>query len=198
MRFRALVVVATGALCFLLTACVEGRPIHYYTINPRASAATAPKPDGPVLLVGRITSPEALEDGRIRYRAGSNEVGAYEYHRWMERPALMVQDQLMQALRDSGKFRQVLELSSSATGDYLIRGKLSEFAELDDPGIQTRISLYLEMVDRKTGAPVWARDYHRDEPVNSKTMKDVVLSMEHNLQQVIGEAAAAIEAGIAH
>jgi ABC-type uncharacterized transport system auxiliary subunit len=193
---RSIAMIAAGALCCLLTACVGGRPIHYYTINHPAPAATASKPDGPVVLIGRITTPEALQDGRIRYRAGSNEVGAYEYHRWTERPAVMVQDQLLQALRDSGKFRQVMELSSSAGGDYLIRGRLNEFAEIDDPGIQTRVSLHLEMVDRKTGAPVWAHDYKRDEPVNSKTMKDVVSSMEHNLQQVIGEAAAAIESGV--
>jgi phospholipid/cholesterol/gamma-HCH transport system ATP-binding protein len=37
--------------------------------------------------------------GRIRYRARSNEVGAYEYHRWMERPSAMIQDLLVQALR---------------------------------------------------------------------------------------------------
>ena len=28
-----------------------------------------------VLVVGRIATPEALQDGRIRYRSGSNEVG---------------------------------------------------------------------------------------------------------------------------
>ena len=197
MKFRSIAIGGTGALCFLLTACVAGRPIHYYTINAPASAVVAPKADGPVMVIGRITTPEALQDGRIRYRAGSNEVGAYEYHRWTERPAVMVQDQLLRTLRSSGKFRQVLELSSSAAGDYLIRGRLSEFDEIDDPGIQTRVSLRLEMVERKTGALLWAHDYNSDQPVEGKTMKHVVASMEHNLQQVIGEAASAIEAGVA-
>ena len=198
MRFSSIATAGgVGAVCLLLASCVGGRPIHYYTINPPASAVVVPRADGPVMVIGRITTPEALQDGRIRYRAGSNEVGAYEYHRWTERPAVMVQDQLLRTLRSSGKFRQVLELSSSAAGDYLIRGRLSEFDEIDDPGIQTRVSLRLEMVERKTGALLWAHDYNSDQPVEGKTMKHVVASMEHNLQQVIGEAASAIEAGIA-
>jgi len=151
-----------------------------------------------VLVIGRITTPEALQDGRIRYRAGSNEVGAYEYHRWTERPAAMVEDLLIQALRASGKFRQVLEANSGPAGDFLIRGRLREFAEVDDPGIQTRVSLRLEMIERKSGAVVWDHDYARDEPVDGKTMKEVVLSMEHNLQQVVVQAASAIDAAATH
>ncbi|HKE21042.1 MAG TPA: hypothetical protein VKB88_01565, partial [Bryobacteraceae bacterium] len=107
------------------------------------------------------------------------------------------QDLLLQALRASGRCRQVLEASSTAEGDYLVRGRLREFAEIDDPGIQTRVSLRLELVDRKAGAVIWDRDYNRDAPVDGKTMNEVVLSMEHNLQQVISEAASAIAAAAA-
>lgn len=179
-------------LCLLSAACVGGRPTHYYTINHPAATTAASKPDGLVLVVGRIATPEALEDGRIRYRSGSNEVGSYEYHRWTERPGMMVRDLLLHTLRVSGKYRQVQEASSAAGGDYLIRGKLYEFSEVDEPGIQSRVTLHLEMVDRKTGLVVWDRRYHRDEPVSGKTMKDVVTSLDHNLQQVITDAASGI------
>ena len=198
MRFPSIAIAPVGVACALLCGCVGGRPIHYYTINHPAVAVAASKPDGPMLVIGRITTPEALQDGRIRYRAGSNEVGTYEYHRWMERPSAMVQDLLLQALRASGKWRRVMEASSTAESDYLVRGRLREFAEIDDPGIQTRVSLRLELVDFKTGAVIWDRDYNRDAPVDGKTMNEVVLSMEHNLQQVIGEAALAIEAAATH
>ena len=198
MRFPSIAIAPVGVACALLCGCVGGRPIHYYTINRPAVAVAASKPDGPMLVIGRITTPEALQDGRIRYRAGSNEVGAYEYHRWTERPSAMVQDLLLQALRASGKWRRVLEASSTAESDYLVRGRLREFAEIDDPGIQTRVSLRLELVDFKTGAVIWDREYNRDAPVDGKTMNEVVLSMEHNLQQVIGEAALAIEAAATH
>jgi ABC-type uncharacterized transport system auxiliary subunit len=193
----AILIGCLGIVWLLSSACVGGRPIHYYTINHPAITDTNSKPDGLVLLVGRIATPEALEDGRIHYRSGSNEVGSYEYHRWTERPGQMVRDLLIQSLRSSGKYRQVQETSSAAGGDYLIRGKLFEFSEIDEPGIQSRVSLHLELVDRKTGLVVWDRHYNRDEPVNGKAMKEVVMSLDHNLQHVITDAATGIETFLA-
>ena len=194
MRFSPLLTGWTALLCIMSVGCVGGRPIHYYAINPPAAASAASRPDGPALLIGRIATPEALQDGRIRYRSDSNEVGAYEYHRWTERPASMVQDLLLRTLRASGKYRQVQEASTAAAGDYLVRGKLYELEEIDNPGIRTRVSLRLELLDRKTGMVVWNHHYDRDESVEGKTIHDVVLSLERNLQQVITEAASGIDA----
>jgi ABC-type uncharacterized transport system auxiliary subunit len=185
--------IACGILSLVCFGCVGGRPIHYYAIDHPEMTEAVSKPDGLVLLVGRFSTPEALQDSRIRYRALDNEVGAYEYHRWTERPALIVQEFLLETLRASGKYRQVQEASSAAAGDYLIRGKLNEFSEIDDPRIQTRVSLHLELLDRKSGRLIWERQYSRDEPVNGKKMKEVILSMENNLQRVIADAASGIE-----
>jgi cholesterol transport system auxiliary component len=182
----------------LLSACGVGRPVHYYTINPPATQVPAEaKPSGLVLVVGHITTAEALEDSRIRYRSGSNEVGAYEYHRWTERPAIFVRDLLLHTLRASGQFRQVQEAGSTAAGDYLIRGHLQEFCEADEPGMQTRVSLRLEVVDRKNGLVAWDRQYHHDEPVNGKKMTGIVVSFERNLQNVINDGATGIESFLA-
>lgn len=182
-----------AAICLLFAACGAEHPVHYYTINYPAAPASTMKPDGIVLLVGRIVAPEALEDSRIHYRSGSNEAGAYEFQRWTERPAMMVRDLLIQKLRASGKFRQVQESSSAVAGDYLIRGKLFDFSEVDNPAMQTRVSLHLELADRKTGLVLWDRQYNRDEPVNGHAMADVVSSLDHNLQQVIADSATDIE-----
>jgi len=180
-----------AAAALLPTGCANTRPVHYYALSPPSAAATAAK-EGPTILVGLIATPEFLQDDRIRYRTGANEVGAYEYHRWTERPGEMVRLSLTRALRSSGQYQRVLESSSSATGDYLLRGKLYEFAEVDDPAIHTKISLQLELVDRKTNRSVWDRLFERDEPASGKNMKEVVESMDRNLQQVVTAAAADI------
>jgi ABC-type uncharacterized transport system auxiliary subunit len=173
--------------------CVASRPVHYYTIEPALPPANQGKPDGLILLVGNIATPEALQDGRIRYRTGSNEGGAYEYHRWTERPGMIVRESLVRALRASGIYQRVLESSSAASGDYLVRGKLREFGEVDGPSIHTKISLQVELVDRKTNQNVWDRLLERQEPVSGKTVADVVQSLDRNLQQVVSEAAAEID-----
>jgi ABC-type uncharacterized transport system auxiliary subunit len=185
--------ISLAAAGMLGAGCVASRPIHYYTIEPASPPANPGKPDGFILLVGNIATPEALQDGRIRYRAGSNDSGAYEYHRWTERPGSMVRNLLVRELRASGKYRRVLESSSSAIGDYFLRGKLYEFGEVDGATIHTRISLQVELVERKTGQNVWDRLIEREEPVAAKNVAGVVQSLDRNLHGVVGEAAAEIE-----
>jgi len=186
----ALVVIAA---CLANAGCVSTRPVHYYTLGPTSAPATQANPDGLILLVGNIATPEALQDGRIRYRTGSNEAGAYESHRWTERPGSMVRNALIRALRDSGKYQRVLESGSSANGDYLLRGKLDEFDEVDQASIQTKISLHVELVDRKTTQNVWDHTTEREEAVSGKSVVEVVQSLDRNLENVVNQTAGEID-----
>src|SRR5579872_1099779 len=99
-----LVVLLLFTVCIAETGCVSTRPVHYYALGEPSPPSNPGKPEGPILLVGKIETPEPLQDGRIRYRTGSNEVGYYEYHRWTERPGIIVGNELLHALRDSGKY----------------------------------------------------------------------------------------------
>jgi len=186
---RALWLVAASAV---LLACGVGRPVHYYSLSELPPSASDPSPDGPAILVGRIATPQALQDGRVRYRAGANEVGSYEYHRWTDPPGIMVHDALIHSLRASGRYRTVQEAGSSAEGDYILRGKLLEFSEIDSPAVATRVSLDLELREVKTGRLVWNRLLTHDEPSQAKEVRDVVRSLDQNLQQVLKEAAASL------
>jgi len=182
------------ASALLGASCVSSRPVHYYTLQPVAPPAAPGKLNGLVLVVGPLVTPETLQDGRIRYRSGANEAGAYEYHRWTERPGEMVRNALLRSLRASGKYRRVIEAGSAASGDYLLHGKLLEFDEVDNNGaIVTRISLQVELVDRKTSRNVWDRIVEHEEPVGAKSVPDVVQSLDRNLQRVVGEAVTAID-----
>ena len=181
------------AACLAGAGCVSTRPVHYYTLGAAPPPANHGKPSGLILLVGKIATPEALQDGRIRYRAGSNEAGAYEYHRWTERPGTMVRNGLMRSLRDSGKYQRVLESGSLANGDYLLRGRLDEFDEVDHASIQTKISLHVELIDRKTNQNVWDHTVEREEPVSGKSIVDVVQSLDRNLRIVVRETTGEID-----
>jgi ABC-type uncharacterized transport system auxiliary subunit len=200
MRFTITIslMIVVGLLC---TGCAATKPVHYYTIQPAIQPAVQPAsppansgmPEGPILLVGEIATPAALQDGRIHYRIGANETGAYEYHRWVVRPGSMVRNSLKRALRASGKYQRVLDAGSSASGDYLMRGNLEEFGEVDNASVQTVISLQVELVDTKTHRNVWDHLFERQEPVSSKTVGDVVQSLDRNLQHVVSDAAAEID-----
>jgi ABC-type uncharacterized transport system auxiliary subunit len=191
MRFMiSICLVLSAVLC---AGCVATRPVHYYTIQPASPPANQGKSDGLVLLVGNIVTAAALQDGRIRYRSGSNESGAYEYHRWTEQPGSIVRISLLRALRASGKYQRVLESGSLVEGDYVLHGTLYDFGEVDGASIQTQISLHVELVDRKTNRNVWDQMVEREEPVSGKTVADVVHSLDRNLHGIVIETAMGID-----
>ena len=190
-RTNLVVLICTAETLLLFASGCAPHRVQYYQISTAVKQA-APAETGPVLVVGHIATPLALQDGRIRYLAGSNEVGAYEYHRWTDPPGIMVKESLIHALRASGKYKAVQEAGSSVTGDYVVRGKLLEFEERDGNGIMTRVSLDLELHEVKTGRLVWTGVLTHDDPVQDKTVPDVVQSLDRNLQVVLGDASSAI------
>ena len=183
-----------AVICLTAASCVSNKPAQYYTISPPPGAINPGRPDGLVIVVADIPTPASLQDGRIRYRIEPNQVGAYEYHRWTERPGTMVRNSLVRALRASGKYQRVLESGSGTAGDYLVMGKLYDFSEVDRGTIQTKVSLQLLLIDKKTGRHVWDHLFEHEEPVAAKNVKDVVASLDRNLQQVVGDAAGQIDA----
>lgn len=189
---RTVATCAIALLGLLDGGCLDSRPVHYYTIEMPAATLAPPAPAGPALTVSTISMAPDLLDGRIRYRVGSNEVGAYQFHRWIERPGTMISESLVQALRASGKYRSVMESSSAAAGDYQLRGKLYEFDEIDRETIETCISLRVDLVNVKTRQVVWGDLVTREEPVRNKNVPDVVASLDRNLQAVVKETAEGI------
>jgi ABC-type uncharacterized transport system auxiliary subunit len=150
MKMRAVSICTIAVLGLLDAGCINTRPVHYYTLEPPPALVTLGASTGPALIVGNISVPSELQDGRICYRIGSNEVGAYQFHRWIEDPGKMISESLAWTLRASGKYRSVIEAGSSVAGDYILHGRLDEFDEVDSETIQTSISLYVDLVDTKS------------------------------------------------
>jgi len=190
---RAASIYTIALLGLLEAGCLDSRPVHYYTIETPPAPVIPGAPHGPVLMVGDISMPPGTQDGRIRYRIGPNEVGAYQFQRWTERPGIMISESLVQVLRASGKFRSVMEASSAVASDYQLRGEVYEFDEVDSDTVQTRISLRVDLVSMKTRQVVWGDLVNREEPVRSKNVPEVVASLDRNLHAVVKETAEGID-----
>jgi ABC-type uncharacterized transport system auxiliary subunit len=178
-----------------LSSCLGGRPIKYFTI----SFPPTPRPAGsayPVaLLIGHISAPEILEEQPIVYRSGPNEIGAYEYHLWVEPPAQMVKVVLIRRLRASGRFQSVAELGGSAQGNFVLRGRLYDFEEVDTGGaITASVTMEFQLIDRMTHKAVWNHFYSHTEPVQGKEVSNVVAALDHNLEQGFSELLSGLDA----
>lgn len=167
----------------LAEGCVRARALRYYYLTPPAVTPQAGVQPFPVsILVGRLSAPRILRDDRVVYGMTDVELGVDEYHRWSEPPAEMIEQLMVERLRNSGQYRSVQKISSTARGDYLLRGHLAALNEVDEGGgIKARFNVQLELFDQKSGSVVWTGSYAHDEPVEKKSVSAVVEALQKNV-----------------
>lgn len=182
-------IIAAAALLTVIAGCGASRPTRYYTLERPPVAETAPENPYPVsLLVGRLRSTRLLEDDRIVYSVSPVEMGVYNSHRWAEPPPEMIETMLVERLRSTGQYKSVQRLSGAGRGGYVLRGRLLTLKEIDSPsGIVGRFAIELELFQVKTGMIVWTQTYEHDEPVEKKTVNDVVEALQKNVETGLGQ-----------
>ena len=181
--------------CVLFVAgCGAARPAKYHQLTVPGNTAADPHGDVyPVTLVmGPLMSSHLYREDHIVYSSDGEDMGIYEYERWVEPPTEMIQEVLFRALRSSGRFRSVHTQRSSVRGDYLLRGRLYDFKEINGSSMSARVSLELELRDTKTGNTVWTRLYNHDEPVSGKKVSAVVAALNRNVQRATNEFVASL------
>src|ERR1700693_5274935 len=117
---RRALIAAVALMVGLFSGCGAARPSKYYQLTVRADAGSVEKPDAvPVtLLLGALMTSHLYREDRVVYGNGSEQLGTYEYQRWAEPPAEMIQEVLLRELRASGRYRAVHYRRSNMQGDY--------------------------------------------------------------------------------
>jgi cholesterol transport system auxiliary component len=178
-----------------LIGCGAARPPKYYQLTVPAdvrameSAGAVPV----TLLVGALMTSHLYREDRIVYGGGPERLGTYEYERWAEPPAEMIQEVLTRELRASGHYRAVQYQRSSMQGDFALRGRLYDFKELTGGQISARVTLELEMRDLKNGATVWTHYYTHDEPASGKDVPAVVAALDRCVQRGVKEVVESLD-----
>jgi ABC-type uncharacterized transport system auxiliary subunit len=170
-------------LAGIMAACGATRPAKYYELESPPAPAVSFNSVSVSLLVGHLTASHLYRDDRIVYATGSQELGTYQYQRWAEPPTEMIETMLVRALRASGQYRSVDRLSSSARGEYIVRGRLDALEEVDRPALAARFAIELDLYHPKSGATLWSQTYVHDEPVKEKKMAAIVEALNRSVQQ---------------
>jgi ABC-type uncharacterized transport system auxiliary subunit len=169
-------------LTILIAGCGAARPVKYYVLDVNPAPANATAAQIPVtLLVGRFTASHLYHDDRLVYGSGPVQLGTYEYDRWAEPAADMVQDMLVTVLRSSGQYRAVSKVTSNVRGQYVVRGHLYAMYGVDQPELVARFIIQLELYDPAAHTTVWSQIYTHDEPVQAKTVPAIVEAMDKNV-----------------
>ncbi|HKV62497.1 MAG TPA: ABC-type transport auxiliary lipoprotein family protein [Candidatus Acidoferrum sp.] len=190
-----------GSLAFFLliagalSGCGAARAAKYYQLTVPTDAGDVEKPGSvPVrLLLGGLTTSHLYREDRIVYGNGPEQLGTYEFQRWAEPPAEMIQEILLRELRATGHYRAVHMRRSNVTGDFAIRGRLYDFKELEGGALSTRVTMEFEMRDLKSGATVWNHYYTHDEPATGKDVPAIVAALDKNVQHGVKEVVDSLE-----
>ena len=189
-RMARLVLISPLALS--LCGCGGGKPIHYYTVQLPV-APTLTTSEHPVsLLVGSVGGAEMYRDTPIVYHIGTNQIGVYQHSRWAEPPVELVKRKLIRMLNTSGGYQSVASLGSNTEGQFVLRGRLYDFAEVDGANIAGLVSMEFELYDRKSGKVVWTHFYSQSEPAQDKEISAVVTALDTNLDRGLKEVAAGL------
>ena len=189
-RTNRLILVSLLALS--LSGCVSSKPIRYYTIKAPAAPTLTASTHTVSLLVASVSAPQIFRDTPIAYRVGANEIGTYQYRRWAEPPVEMLQGNLTRLLSSSGNYQSVASVGSASEGQFVVRGKLYDFEEVDGASITGLVSMEFELYERKSGKVVCSHFYSQSEPVQSKEISAVVTALDVNLDRGLNEVAAGL------
>src|ERR1700739_1940295 len=175
--------------------CGAARPSKYYQL-PLPRQPTPANPSNPphlTLMPAPITSSHLYREDHIVYTDNAEYMGVYQYQRWAEPPTEMIRDVLLRELRASDRFQGVYTWGSNVRGDYILRGHLFDFREIDASNLVGRVTLELELHDARTGTTVWTHFYSHDQPVAGKDVAAVVAALDHDVQQAVAEFRASLD-----
>jgi ABC-type uncharacterized transport system auxiliary subunit len=181
---------AALALCVTgLSGCGSIKPVRYYQLtHPPVTSSGSQAPLDVLILVRLFQTSHLYREDRIVYGAEKVQLGLYENDRWTEPPVDLLQDALARGLRSSGSFRAVTTLRSEANVDYYLTGQLYAFREVSaNDSIVARLNYDVELMDLKKGKVIWRHTYSHDEPSTGKTVGDVVMAMDKNVQRSVQE-----------
>ena len=183
-------------LCLgVLNGCGAARPSKFYqlTVPSENASGVDPAPYSVTLLLGRITTSDLYRDDHLVYTSDGQAMGTYEHRRWAEPPTEMINDVLLRELQRSGNYEHIYFLRSGVRGDYVLRGRLYDFREIDGNGLSVRVALDFELHDSKTGGIVWNHSYSHDELVNGTDVSAVVAAIDLDVQSGLSEVLAGLD-----
>jgi len=177
-----------------MAGCGGARPMQYYQLTvPADKPRSEANASGVSLALGPLMTSHLYREDRIVYSAGTTRMGTYEFQRWTEPPAEMIQEVLLRGLRASGRYRDVSLQRSNSRADYVLHGRLYDFKEIAGEALQARVTAEFDLKDVKSGETVWSHYYNHDEPVSGKDVPAMVAALDRNVQRGVEEIKASLD-----
>lgn len=176
------------ALVLLLSGCVGGAPPadRFYRLDV-AAPPVQPAPLLPgVVEVTRFGAEGMTGDRALLYSYQNNpgEERRYSYDMWVEPPPVLVQDQLVRALRHARIANLVVTSDLRVAPDYIIEGRLRRFEQLAGPQPAVMVEADIGVVRLHGNELLMLNTYRVEKPAKTQEAPDAVDAFQAALTEV--------------
>jgi ABC-type uncharacterized transport system auxiliary subunit len=173
-------------LALWAASCGSVPKTNYYTLRiPPPPAAHDPR-TAAIVGVEHFRATEVLRDDRIVYYASPTELNFYQYHRWSADPATMLTELVARRLEQSGAFAAVRLLPSREPVDYLLRGRLTNFEEVDSmPGVKARVGAEMMLIRARDRKILWSDNRQEESTAQGQGVPAVVQAVNAASERLV-------------
>jgi ABC-type uncharacterized transport system auxiliary subunit len=180
--------VAGWLAAVLCASCGGARPVYYYTLQMPAPAQVGDPRTNFVLGVQQFRAAEPLRDDRIIYYQSPTQLNFYQQHRWDADPATMLSALAQRELQQTGVFAQVGLAPYVGSVDYILRGQVLSFSEVDyQGGVKARAGLRLTLLHMPDRKVAWSAERQVENVVQEQGVPSVVSALNAATQQILDE-----------
>ena len=152
----------------LLSGCLGGGPSspdYFYRLNvPNPEIRLdAPPLDG-TLQVTRPRADALTSERHLVYRKDSNisRLNHHAYHRWIDSPTLLLQQEMTQYLRKAGLAQQVVTPDMRTKADYALSCRIAKLERVLDQSPRVILELELGITSMKDRRTILLRNYREE------------------------------------
>lgn len=187
----------TLLLAIAAASCGSVPKTSYYTLRvPAPPEAKDPK-TALVLGVEHFRATEALRDDRIVFYESPTQINFYQYHRWSADPATLLTDLAARRLEQAGVFAAVRRLPSRDPVDYVLRGDILNFEEVDDAsGVRGRVAVQMSLVRSRDRKTLWSQSRQAESAAQGKGVPGVVEALNAASVRVLDDLLPAVVAQV--
>lgn len=161
----------------------EAPAIHYYSLEPAPTTVPQAKRTWPVTLGVRPLTAGTRYRDRMLYRPSNVEVRFYEYDRWVEPPAEMVNRLLTEMLQGSNLFQQVASADDVQPQAWILSGEVLRFDEVrTNTTRHADVSLALELRRARDERLLWSDILTATQPLPGNTPEVLAQAMSRAVQ----------------
>ncbi len=177
-------------IALLLSGCLGGQssPDYFYRLQVSAPETRLdPAPLNGTLQVTRPWADALTSERHLVYRKGNNtsQLNHHAYHRWIDSPTILLQQEITQYLRKAGLAQQVVTPEMRTKADYALSCRMAKLERVIDHSPRVILELELGITSMKDRRTLLLRTYREEQPTTDPEVTSSIAAYNQALSNIL-------------